>query len=147
MTLATFSAIIRSRGFWLIRAAAAKNKEDNYKNLEKSILSAAKVFISDYRYDIQLDSTTLCSDSNRTRNINSINLSGSILKLDASKLKISVLVDNGYLTTNDDENDDEKILNPKDDSKHLDLDGSYVEIRYNCTSKDYDFILHDLKWE
>lgn len=121
----------------------AKNKEDNYKNLENSILSAAKVFISDYRYDIQLDSSDICSDSNRTRKISIIT---DVVDFDDdSKLTIKTLVDNGYLTTNS----DGKILNPKDDSKHLDLDSSYVEIRYNCTSKDYDFILHDydLKWE
>lgn len=121
----------------------AKNKNDNYKNLENSILSAAKVFISDYRYDIQLDSST-CSGTDDTRNISIISLSNEgNISLTDSKLKIGTLVDNGYLTTNK----DKKILNPKDDSKHLNLDSSYVIIKYNCTSKDYDFTLIDLNWE
>lgn len=119
----------------------AKNKEDNYDNLEKSILSAAKVFISDYRYDIQLDSSDICDSDNDTRKISIIT---DVVDFgDDSKLTIKTLVDNGYLTTNS----DGKILNPKDDSKHLDLVNSYVKVEYKCNTKDYDFILYDLKWE
>ena len=121
----------------------AKNKEDNYDNLEKSILSAAKVFISDYRYDIQLDSSDIC-DSDNDNDTRKISIITDVVDFDDdSKLTIKTLVDNGYLTTNS----DGKILNTKDDSKHLDLVNSYVKVEYKCNTKDYDFTLGDLEWE
>ena len=35
-----------------------KNKEDNYQNLKDSIISAAKIYISDNRYQITVGSCT-----------------------------------------------------------------------------------------
>ena len=32
---------------------------------------------------------------------------------------------------------DNKILNPIDNNKSLDLGGSYVEVKYDCAKKDY----------
>ena len=111
-----------------ITAVIEKNKDDNYKNLEKSIISAAKVYISDHRYDITLDPATSCND-NPTRNIESVDT----VNLLESKLTIATLVNDGDLTTNK----DGKILDPKDNNQSLDLGGSYIVVKYDCNKKDY----------
>ena len=51
-----------------------KNKEDNYKQLEKNILNATKIYLSDNRYNINLDyGISLCEDREVEENIASIN--------------------------------------------------------------------------
>ena len=100
-----------------------KNKEDNLNNLKKSILSAAKVYISDHRYDIELDSTTSC-DSNKTRNIKSIENKG----ITNNQLKIKYLINDNNLKDN--------IKNPIN-NKILDTQNSYIYIEYNCETRDY----------
>ena len=120
-----------------ITAVIEKNKEDNYKNLEKSIISAAKVYISDHRYDITLDPYTSCND-NPTRNIKFVDT----VELIDSKLTIVTLVDAGYLTTNK----GGKILNPKDNNKSLNLGNSYIVVKYYCNKKDYVYDEPNLYW-
>lgn len=112
-----------------ITAVIEKNKEDNLDNLKKSIISAAKVYISDHRYDITL-SGNACSASNNTRYITHI---GDTELTNSSQIPIQELVNDGDLTTNK----DNKILNPIDNNKSLDLGGSYVEVKYDCAKKDY----------
>lgn len=121
-----------------------KNKEDNYESLKKSILSAAKIYISENRYNITLDSTT-CNDVNKTRNISTINASNDMfIENESGKLKVSVLIDSGDL--NDGR---ETIINPKNNNQKLDLDNSYVIVKYNCNTKDYDYTIDNnyLVWE
>ena len=126
-----------------------KNKNDNYENLKKSIISAAKVYISDNRYNITLDYDDydgLCnSGEDTTENIASIN--GAVLT--ESKLPIQWLVDNKLLSTNS------KIINPKDKSSKLILSDdtdpdfsipnkwSYVLVEYQCSTKDYTYKIEE----
>ena len=103
-----------------------KNQEDNLKNLEKSILSVAKIYISDNRYNIILGGDD-CSDSVRSvTKINGIDISNN-------KLPVEILIESGDLNDGND-----SIQNPKDRGKYLDVDGSYIFVQYNCTTKDYD---------
>lgn len=124
-----------------ITAVIEKNKEDNYKNLEKSIISAAKVYISDHRYDITLSSTT-CSATNNTRNITHID---GVELTNHSQISIKKLVDDGDLTTNK----GGKILDPRNNSVSLNLSNSYIVVKYDCAKKDYKYELEDnfLAWE
>lgn len=117
-----------------ITTVITKNKEDNYTNLENSILSAAKIYISDNRYNISLTSESC--DSNNQRNISMINgRSDMFIENESGKLKVSVLINSGDL--NDGK---EKIINPKNNNQVLDLDNSYVIVKYNCNTKDYEFM-------
>ena len=113
-----------------------KNKEDNYQNLKDSIISAAKIYISDNRYQITVGN---CDDSNKA-DIESINNK----TLNSSQLPISFLVDAGNLKTTS----DGKILNPKD-KKNLNLNSSYVVVKYQCDKKEYEYQLKEnsLQWQ
>jgi type IV pilus assembly protein PilA len=116
-----------------------KNKSDSYKSLEKSILAAAKVYISDNRYNITLSGS--CGD---TRSISEIdNNDDMFIGSEKEKLKIKALVDSGDLNDGND-----VIIYPKDNSKKLDLDSSYVIVKYNCDTKDYSYELEEnsLEW-
>ena len=110
------------------------NKEKQYKNLEKSVLSAAKVYISDYRYDIELDPNTKCNNVNDKRSIKSINTDNGVDTLNESQIKLQMLVNDGDLSTNK----DNKIINPKND-KEINQNSSYIVVKYSCKTKDYVF--------
>ena len=125
-----------------------KNKEDNYKTLENSILSAAKIYTSDNRYNITLeynDNGGLCSGSESDEDIARIDGKDLNSLLGVSKLPVSLLVDAKDLSTNS----EGKIVNPSDKSKTLNLSSSYVLIKYQCNTKDYTYTLdsNSLKWE
>ncbi len=113
-----------------------KNKEDNYQNLKDSIISAAKIYISDNRYQITVGN---CDDSNKA-DIESIN----DMTLTDSKITIQTLADAGNLKTTS----DGKILNPKDKTS-LNLDNSYVVVKYQCDKKEYEYQLEEnfLQWQ
>ncbi len=106
-----------------------KNRENNYKDLKSSIVSAAKVYLSDNRYEV-----TISSCINNKANITSIN---DIALID-SKLKIKTLVDAGNLKTTS----AGKILNPKDKTS-LDLNNSYIIVRYLCNKKSFEYELEN----
>ena len=113
-----------------------KNKADNYQNLEDSIISAAKIYISDNRYQITVGN---CDDSNKA-DIESINN----VTLTDSKITIQTLANAGNLKTTS----DGKILNPKDKTS-LNLGNSYVVVKYQCDKKDYEYQLKEnfLQWQ
>lgn len=113
-----------------------KNKEDNYQNLKDSIISAAKIYISDNRYQITVGN---CDDSNKA-DIESINN----VTLTDSKITIQTLADAGNLKTTS----DGKIINPKDKTS-LNLGNSYVVVKYQCDKKEYEYQLEEnnLKWQ
>ena len=115
-----------------------QNKENNYENLKNSIISAAKIYLSDNRYEISIDK--LCSNNTEKINIISINRN----EITDSKLPIKWLVDSKSLSTNSDGD----IINPSDKNKKLNLDDSYVLVKYQCSNKDYTYTLEDdsLKW-
>lgn len=113
-----------------------KNKEDNYQNLKDSIISAAKIYISDNRYQITVGN---CDVSNKA-DIESINN----VTLTDSKITIQTLANAGNLKTTS----DGKIINPKD-KKSLNLDNSYVVVKYQCDKKEYEYQLKEnfLQWQ
>jgi len=113
-----------------------KNKEDNYVKLKEGILIAAKIYLSDNRYDIAIANTCTSSDEK----INVTYILGK--ELTESKLPVQWLIDSKDLTTNSDGN----IVNPRNKTKVLDLDNSNIEIKYLCSKKDYSYTL-DLKWK
>ena len=110
-----------------------KNKDDDLNNIKNSILSAAKLFVSDNRYEIVLYGTC---DSNDKRNVNKI--SGE--ELSDSKITVGMLFNNKYLSSSD-------ILNPKNDNQRLNIDASYVSVKFDCKNKDYVFSDVSLSWE
>ena len=114
-----------------------KNKEDNYQNLKDSIISAAKIYISDNRYQITVGS---CTTQNAKVDVLSINDQA----LSSSKLPINFFVDAGNLKTTS----DGKIVNPKD-KKSLNLNSSYVVVKYQCDKKEYEYQLKEnfLQWQ
>ena len=110
-----------------------QNKENNYENLKNSIISAAKIYLSDNRYEISINK--LCSNATEKIAITSINGKN----LTDSKLPIKWLVDSKSLSTNSDGD----IINPSDKNKKLNLDDSYVLVKYQCSNKDYTYTLED----
>lgn len=110
-----------------------KNKEDNYKDLENSIISATKMYISDNRYEIVIGEC----DSDNKASITSI---GGV-SLTGSKIFVKKLVDVGNIKTNS----SGEIINPKDSTK-LNQRESYVLVKYLCDKKDYEYVLDSLKW-
>lgn len=113
-----------------------KSKEDNYESLEKSIEQAAKMYMSDHRYDVSV--IGYCSSNSDVLSIGSIDGIG----ITDNKLPVKLLVDEGNITTNA----NGEIINPKDDSQKLDFEDSYVVVKYLCDKKDYSYKLGELKW-
>ena len=111
-----------------------KNKENNYNNLKDSILNATKVYLSDNRYEISLDYGDKLCDTDE-ESIASI--AGNTIT--NNKLPIRLLVNSKDLSIDSDNN----IINPKNEEQVLDLDNSYVLIKYQCSNKDYKYILED----
>ena len=110
-----------------------KNKEDNYQSLKDSIISAAKIYISDNRYQITIGNCNSPSDK-----------VAILSTLTESKIPIQILADAGNLKTTS----EGKIINPKD-KKNLNLNSSYVVVKYQCDKKEYEYQLEErnLKWE
>lgn len=110
-----------------------KNKEDNYENLKKSINSAAKMYISDNRYDISLDNSN-CSEDNSTRDIMTIGDNNIV----NSQISVKLLIDRGYLTNGE-------MLGKN--GKKINKDESYIKVLYSCSSKDYIYEEPEIKEE
>ncbi len=98
-----------------------QNEKNNYNNLKSTILSAAKVYMSDNRYNIALVNVNddNCDDGYR-----------SIQNFTDSQLTVDTLVSNKLLSTSN-------IKNPKVNGQVLKNSDSYVIVRYSCDSKDY----------
>lgn len=111
-----------------------RNKEENYDDLEDSIISAAKIYISDNRYEIVISE---CNSNNKA-DITSING----ISLSDSKISVKMLVDAGNIKTNS----LEAITNPKNNKIELNQSKSYVLAKYLCDKKNYEYTLN-LVWE
>ena len=113
----------------------SKNKDDNYENLKKSIVSAAKVYMSDNRYNIKLGKNISKPDADTCRNSDDkrevIEVDGIDLSSNPSTLTLNLLVESGNLKAKD-----KIIINPKTD-KNINLSNSYIKVFYNCKTKDY----------
>lgn len=104
-----------------------QNTENSFKNLENSIKSSARAYISDNRYDISLGDS--CSGSNASRNIEKINDES----ISDSEITVEMLINKGYLKSNSGE-----IINPET-KKSINKNSSYVKVTYNCSKKDYNY--------
>lgn len=111
-----------------ISGVIEENKTNNLKNLENSIKSSARAYISDNRYEISLDNKS-CNNNNNKREIFSIN-NKTILE---SKITVELLVNEGYLKSNSGE-----IINPET-NKTINKRESNIEVKYNCSSKDFEY--------
>lgn len=111
-----------------ISGVIEENKENSKKNLENSIKSSARAYISDNRYEIRLDNQS-CNNNITKREIVSIN--NEIIT--ESKITVKLLVDKGYLKSNSG-----NIINPET-NKSIDKGNSYIKVKYNCSSKDFEY--------
>ena len=111
-----------------ISGVIEENKENSKKNLENSIKSSARAYISDNRYEIRLDNQS-CNNNITKREIVSIN--NEIIT--ESKITVKLLVDKGYLKSNSG-----NIINPET-NKSIDKGNSYIKVKYNCYSKDFEY--------
>ena len=109
-----------------ISGVIEENKTNSLSNLKNSIKSSARAYISDNRYEIRLDGS--CTNST-TRNITSIDAES----ITESKITVELLIKKGYLKSNSDD-----IINPKT-NKQIYKSNSYIVVKYNCSSKDYDY--------
>ena len=103
------------------------NKENNIKQFNISIKNAAKLYISDYKYEISV--VGKCNNINDELTINKI----STNTLTDGKILISTLVEEGNITTNK----DGYIYSPDNKEKKLNLSSSYIIVKYSCKTKDY----------
>ena len=111
-----------------ISGVIEENKKNNSENLKNSIKSSARAYISDNRYEIKLDNKS-CNNNNTKREIFSIN-NKTILE---SKITVELLVNEGYLKSNSGE-----IINPET-NKTINKGESNIEVKYNCSSKDFEY--------
>ena len=122
-------AILTSIAVPTVGRLITRNREEGYEKLKTNIMMAAKNYFSDYRYDISVDTSGSC-DGNNQRDVLKIQNHD----LNSSKLQIKVLIEMDYIN--------ETIKNPKDNTE-LNLDNSYVGVKFNCRTKDYDFLIED----
>lgn len=104
------------------------NKEDNYEAMKQSILSAAKIYISDNKYELSIGSSCTSNTGTKTVSGTSVGVSSE------GKLYITTLVNSGDLKANG----NGEIINPKNNTK-LNLATSYVTVKYSCATKDFIF--------
>lgn len=110
-----------------------KNNIKAYENLKNGIISSSIIYMSDNRGDIVFEG--VCINGTDLVNVNSV---GNDTLVD-SKILIKYLVNEGDLTTNSNGN----IINPLDNSLVLDLNNSYVLVKYQCSTRDYVYHLED----
>ena len=113
-----------------ISGVIEENKTNNSENLKNSIKSSARAYISDNRYEIKLDDS---SCANNTRNITSIGTGNDQKTIPNSKISVSILVSEGYLKSNSG-----NIINPET-NKPINKGESNIEVKYNCSSKDFEY--------
>ena len=112
-------------------------KDDNYKNLKRTITVAARSYISDNRYEIKINNLP-CTNRTDEKTVKSINNIG----LTNSRIPIETLIDKNYIKEKNG-----KITNPIN-NKELNIANSYILVKYSCKTKDYVYTLEDsyLTW-
>lgn len=114
-----------------------ENRENNYESLKKSIVSAARIYVSDNRYDIAIDGT--CSEEDKKNGAKKDVKKIGDNDLTENKISLRTLIDTGDLQG--DKNG--QIENPEQRGTFFDLANSYVTVQFNCQSKNYDITLND----
>ena len=69
-----------------------------------------------------------CSENDGIREITKI----GDKNLENGQINIKILLEEKYLSSN-------KIINPKNSDEELNLDNSYVVVKYNCNKRQYDY--------
>ena len=125
-------AVIMAIAIPNITSLIEKNKQDNYNTTIESIKNAAQTYLSDYRYEIKLQKEPCQNNYKNVLKINTTSLTSD------SKMPIKELIDRGYLKA-------KKIKNTE--GQNLDINNSFITIKYNCSIKDYDIDFeNDLTW-
>ena len=95
-----------------------QNRSDNFNNLKNSIISAAKLHVSDNRYSLGIS----CQSGDPSFNVT-----------------LRELVDEGSLSEN--------VIDPRD-KQAVDLDGNYVTVTYDCNTKEFSYVIGGVhNWE
>ena len=111
-----------------------KNKTDNLEYIKKSIITAAKGYITDNRYEISVDG--ICSEEEE----HSINKIEETTLVD-SKIPVSTLIEKRYLKN-------KIIKKPNNTTETLNTTDTKITIKYNCKTKDYTYTLDSgLIWD
>lgn len=105
-----------------------KNKAESLEQLKLLIESAAKIYISDYRYNISVNGNNITKINNRS--------------ITNNKVLVSYLIEEGALKVTDKGN----IHNPQNTNDCLNTDSSYIEVKYNSTLKDFEYGNISLTW-
>ena len=103
-----------------------EGREEALDGLKKSIVIAAKEYINDNRYNINLTG----SNGNYVILLEGIN---------GNKISVRTLLDRGYLSASGTDSDGVYISSPNNQNSHLDLDNSYVEVSFDDTINDFKF--------
>ena len=122
-----------------VQKQITKFNQNSTEELKKTIKNGTNIFLSDYRYEITTSSS--CQSNNNEKDIN-LNIESEGAKIENSKLKIKTLVDKGYIKTKDN-----KIENPENKTQTLDLENSYVTIKYSCSEKNNIIKEINLTWK
>lgn len=133
--LSTLMAIMVPSANYLIE----KNKEENYIELQNSLIQATKTLFSDYRYEVSISGS--CNNATEEKNVLKI----GDYTLTNSKVPINILIQENNISVNKDGN----IVNPKNKTQTLDLNASYVLVKYQCKNKDFHYELKNdsIKWK
>lgn len=113
-------ALISTISVSVIGNIRGKHNVNSYYELLKNVESAAKLYVTDNRYNLKsIDSSIniVCTDTN---------------KINTFYIPIKDLVDNGYLTT-----DNGGIKNF--DGSTLNLSENKVTVTYDCTKKNFTY--------
>ena len=98
------------------------NEAKSMENLTKSIISSAKIYISENRYNISLTNSCNEVDKDIIAEINGTTIYNS-------NIPLSLIAESGDL--------DNEIVNPNDRKQTYDLNTSYITITFNCKTKKY----------
>lgn len=116
-----------------------KNKKNNYQEIQDNLVQATKILFSDYRYEVSINGS--CSDSTDELNVSAV----GDYSLTDSKVPIQILVQEGNIKIDKNGN----IINPLNKQQTLNLDTSYVLVKYQCETKNFRYELanDNLIWQ
>ena len=116
-----------------INSLLSRGREESYGSLNDSITTAAKEYVNDHRYDIQLNGTLVVGIGDRV--------------ISNSCIPVSILLEEGYLSPSGSDVDGEYILNPNDQNQKLNLEESCIEVSFHSSQKNYIFDEPNLSWQ
>ena len=110
------------------------NKNESYDKLKDTLIVGARNLFSDYRYSIEVDS----SSNSDIRNVKSIKMDDKEEPVALNgKIPVSLLIKYGYIEANND-----TIKNPKDNCE-LNPENIYITVFFDNKKRDYVFSVSD----